>query len=64
MNLSYNFQLSKETECVTFSFLLLAGLRSTSEKSQSISKADDKIFLVDVETIVSRLLCASMKLLS
>lgn len=49
---------------MTFSFLLLAGLRSTSEKSQSIPKAEDKIFLVDIETIVSRLLCALMKLLS
>ena len=29
-----------------------------------ISKAKNKIFLVDVETIVSRLPCASMKLLS
>ena len=34
--------------------LLLAGLLSTSDKSQSISKAEDKIFLVDVETIVDR----------
>ena len=57
-------QLSKETECVTFSFLVLEGLRSMSVKSQSISKAKDKIFLVDVETIVSRLLFAPMKLLS
>ncbi|CAH3019448.1 unnamed protein product, partial [Porites evermanni] len=40
------------------------GLRSTSVKSQSISKAEDKIFLVDVETIVSRLLFTLMKLLS
>ena len=48
----------------TFSFHLLAGLRSMSDKSQSISKAEDKIFLVDVETILRRLLFASMKLLS
>ena len=34
--------------------LLLAGLVSTSDKSQSISKAEDKIFLVDVEIIVDR----------
>ena len=43
---------------------LIAGLRSMSDKSQSISKAEDKIFLVDVETILGRLLFASMKLLS
>ena len=48
---------------MTFSFHLLAGLRSMSDKLQSISKAEDKIFLVDVETILRRLLFASMKLL-